>query len=288
MATIAGDLARERKRPLFARRLSLRPGGKELALQKNRRTRVLRPKHLLVLFALQAGFFLGVREAYLFLITWEELAIRKVEVVCAKDSLRQTLETHFAVPRLGNILLCDLQALRSDIRRLAWVKDVSIQKVFPAALRIAVVERTPFALLERDGLRLADEEGHALERVYTLDEYALPVVSDEKGFATGFFEKWAGARRCLESLPRNERDRLLGVRCSDYETLELTFKGDPARVIVGIGSPAEDLALFRSRRREWEGLFGPLAAVNMSFEGRVYLRAAEPAGGDVPQPDKGD
>jgi cell division septal protein FtsQ len=288
MATTIGDLGRERKRPLFARRLVFGPGGRDRALQKSRRRRVLRPGHILALCALQAAIFLAVREAYLFLITSDELAIRKVQVVCAKDSLRQTLEDYFAVPRLGNILLCDLQSLRADVRRLAWVKDASVQKVFPSTLRISIVERTPFAVIERDGLRLADEEGHALEPVYSLDEYDLPLISDANGFTAGFYEKWDRASRCLKSLPAAERGRLAAIRCDDYGTLELRFKDDPVKLIVGGDTPASDLATFRSKRAEWEGLCGPLAVVNMSFDGRVYLRAAEPAGGDVAQPDKGD
>ncbi len=288
MATVIDDLGRERKPPLFARRLLLRPGEKAAAVRKGRRRRALRVPHVLALLALQAIFFLAFREAYLFLVTWDELAIRKVQVVCAKDNLRQTLESYFAVPRLGNILLCDIQAVRANVRRLAWVKDASVQKVFPSTLRISIVERTAFALVERDGLRLADEEGHALEPVYSLDEYHLPVISDETGFAAGFFEKWEQASRCLKSLPPAEKDRLLGIRTNDYGTLELAFKDDPVRVIVSGGSPAEDLASFRSRRAEWEGLFGLLALVNMSFEGRVYVRPAEPPGDGPPQPDKGD
>jgi cell division septal protein FtsQ len=282
MATVIGELGREKKESLFARRPFLRPGERDLPLQKNRRRRALRLKHVLLLLGLQAGIFLAVRGAYLFLITWDELTIRKVDVVCAKDNLRQTLQDHFAVPRLGNILLCDIQALRNDIRRLAWVKDVSIQKVFPSQLRIAVVERTPFAVLERDGLFLADEEGRVLERVYSLEEYRLPVISDENGFASDFSEKWEAAGRCLETLPRAERDRLAGVRCGDYGSLELLFKDDPVRVVVDSESPADGLALFRRRRPEWERLFGPLAAVNMCYDGRVYLRAAVPAGDAVP------
>jgi cell division septal protein FtsQ len=273
MATLIGELGREKSGPLFARRPFLRPEERDLPLQKNKRRRALRLKHVLVLLGLQAGFFLAVRGAYLFLITWDQLAIRKVEVVCAKDNLRRTLENHFAVPRLGNILLCDLQALCGDIRRLAWVKDVSIQKVFPSELRITVVERTPFAVLERDGLYLADKEGRVLERVYSLEEHRLPVISDENGFASNFLEKWEAAGRCLETLPRAERDRLAGVRCGDYGSLELLFKDDPVRVVVDHGSPADSLALFRRRRPEWERLFGPLAAVNMCYDGRVYLRA---------------
>jgi cell division septal protein FtsQ len=289
MATAIGELVRDRKRPLFARRPILRPGEKDLPLQKNRRRRVLRLKHVIALFALQAAFFVAVREAYLFLITWEELTIRRVDVVCAKDNLRQTLQNHFAVPRLGNILLCDLTKLRADIRRLAWVKDASVQKVFPSTLRISIVERTPFALLERDGLRLADEEGHALEKAGSVDEYSLPVVSDENGFAEGFTEKWDAAVRCLKGLPQAERARLLGVRSNDYGSLELSFKDDPVRVVVGRVTPSEDLARFRSRRTEWEGLAGPLAIADLSYYGRVFLTAAEPpAGDDAPQPDKGD
>jgi hypothetical protein len=288
MATVIGELRREKNRPLFARRPFLRPGERDIPLQKNRRRRALRLKHVLFLLGLQAGFFLAVRSAYLFLITWDQLAIRKVAVVCAKDNLRRTLENHFAVPRLGNILLCDLQALRGDIRRLAWVKDVSIQKVFPSELRITVVERTPFAILERDGLCLADKEGRVLEKVYSLEEYRLPVISDESGFASNFFEKWRAAGDCLETLPPAERNRLAGLRCGNYGSLELLFKDDPIRVVVDPGSPAESLALFRRRRPEWERLFGPLASVNMRYDGRVYLRAAEPAGNAPPLPDKGD
>jgi hypothetical protein len=288
MATVIGNLGRERKPPLAFRRLFLRPGEKTLALQKGRRRRVLRARHVVALLAIQAAFFLAFREAYLFLITWDELAIRKVQVVCAKDNLRQTLESYFAVPRLGNILLCDLEGVRAQVRRLAWVKDASVQKVFPSGLRVSVVERVPFALLERNGLRLADEEGHVLEEVYALEEYDLPVIADETGFASGFAEKWEAASRCYKSLPPAERGRLLGIRCSDFGTLELAFKGDPVRVVVGSDSPAEELAAFRGRRAEWEGLFGPLALANMSFDGRVYLRPAEPIGEDFPQPDKGD
>jgi hypothetical protein len=288
MATNIGDLGGERKRPLFARRLSLRPGEKTLALRKNRRRRVLRTPHILALLALQAVFFLAFRAGYLFLITWDELTIRKVTVVCAKPNLKQALDNYFAAPRFGNILLCDLEAVRAQVRRLAWVKDASVQKVFPSGLRISVVERTPFALLEREGLRLADEEGHVLEPVYALEEFELPVISDEAGFASDFTEKWEAAGRCYKSLPQPERSRLTGIRCSDYGTLELAFKDDPVRIVVGWASPAQDLAAFRAGRAEWEERFGPLALANMSFDGRVYLRPAAPAGDDVPQPDKGD
>ncbi|HOW85085.1 MAG TPA: FtsQ-type POTRA domain-containing protein [Candidatus Aminicenantes bacterium] len=288
MATVIGDLGRERKPSLFVRRLGLRSGEKAPALRKGRRRRVFGVRQVVVLLALQAAFFVALREAWLFLVTWDELTIRKVAVTCAKPELRRALEAYYAMPRLGNILLCDLEAVRTQVRRLAWVKDAGVQKVFPSGLRITVVERTPFLLLERGGLWLADEEGRPLEPVYSPDEYALPVVSDETGFAAGFAEKWEAARRCWRSLPPGEQRQLVGVRCSDYGTLELAFRDDPVRVVVAAAAPADGLAGFRAGRAGWEGLFGPLALANMSYDGRVYLRPAEPAGDDLPQPDKGD
>ena len=154
---------------------------------------------------------------------------------------------------------------------------------------ITVEVRTPFLVLERGGaLWLADAEGHVLEPVYALEEYGLPVVSDEGGFASDFYGKWEAAGRCFRSLPGDEAGRLAAIRCGDFGTLELAFKGDPVRVVVGAAAPAADLARFRARRAEWEGLFGPLALVHLGFDGRVYVRTAEPAGDDVPPPDKGD
>lgn len=288
MSTYLDDLGRARKPSLFARRFGLRPGEKAPAVQKGRRRRAFGIRQVLVLLALQAVFFVALREAWLFLVTWDELSIRKVMVVCGKPGLRQAIENYYAVPRLGNILLCDLEAVRTQVRRLAWVKDAGVQKVFPSSLRITVVERAPFALLERDGLRLADEEGHSLEPVYSLDEYALPVISDETGFDSGFAEKWEAASRCYRSLPPADQRQLLGIRCSDYGTLELAFRDDPVRVVVAAAAPAEGLAAFRAGRAGWEGRFGPLALANMSYDGRIYLRPAVPAEDDLPQPDKGD
>jgi hypothetical protein len=288
MATTSVDLGRERRPSLFARRLFLRPSDQARVLRKGRRRRRFGPAHVLALLAFQAVLFAGLREAYLFVITWDELRIREVRIDCAKDGLRRTLETFYAAPRLGNILLCDLEAVRAQVRRLAWVKDASVQKVFPAALRITVVERTPFALLDRNGLFLADEDGHVLEPVVSPGDHELPVISDETGFASAFFEKWEAARRCLQSLPQAERDRLTGVRCNNYGTLELAFRDDPVRVIVGTDAPAEALAVFRSQRADWERLFGPLQLADLSLGARVYLRPAPPSGDGPSHPDKGD
>lgn len=278
MATAVERLGRGRRGPLVVRAKAFQRGERDAPLQKSRRRRVLRLRHVVSLLLLLAGFFAGLREAYLFLITWDELTVRTVEIRCGKDDLRLALERHFASPRLGNLLLCDIEALRARVRALAWVKDARIQKVFPSSLRIEVVERVPFALLERNGLGLADESGAVMERGVGPGDYDLPVISDEEGFTSRFLDKWAAARDCLESLPAADRARLAGVRCSEFGRLELSFKDDPIRVVLAAGSTASGLALFRSRRAEWERRLGPLVFADLGYEGRVYLRTLEPEG----------
>lgn len=283
MATVIDGLKDRRPVPLFARRPSAAPGQGRPSVRKKRQRQALGVRHVLAVLGLVAAIFLAVREAYIFLITWEELDIRKVEVVCAKDGLRRALETRFAGARLGNILLCDLDALRAEVGRLPWVKEVSVKKMFPASLRLTVVERTPFAVLERGGLWLADEDGRALEPT-TID--TLTVISADDGFASGFERKWRAAAELLRALPAAERSRLLRIRCGEDGQLEVRYKDDPVVVTVRDGTALDGLALFASRRPEWERLFGPLAAADLSYDGRVYLKPAEPASAPGPGPSK--
>ncbi len=85
-----------------------------------------------------------------------------------------------------------------------------------------------------------------------------------------------------------ESARLATIRCGDFGTMELRFKDDPVRIIVGRRVRGRGPGPVPEQPDRWEGLFGPLALVNMGFDGRIYVRAAEPAGDDVPQPDQGD
>ncbi|MCK7470532.1 MAG: hypothetical protein MZU95_06870 [Desulfomicrobium escambiense] len=156
---------------------------------------------------------------------------------------------------------------------------------------ITVEVRTPFLVLERGGaLWLADAEGRVLEPVYALDEYGLPVVSDDGRVRLRFLREMGGGRPLLpEPAPATKAGRLAAIRCGDFGTLELALQGRSRprrrrRRVPGRGpGPVPEPA-----GRAGRASSGRLALVNMGFDGRIYVRAAEPAGDDVPQPDQGD
>jgi cell division septal protein FtsQ len=247
-----------------------------LPLKRSRKRRILRTTHVLALTVLLAGLFFALDRAYLFLISWDNLTIKKIELRCDRDPLRRDLERFFATRPLGNILLCDLPVLQREIKTHSWVKDVRIQKVFPSTLKIEILERIPFALLEKNGLALVDEDGNVLEPAASADTWRYPVVRDESAFLERFWEKWEAARACLQSLTPSEQAGLLALECSDDGRLTLQFKEDPLRLILDGTGVREKLDRFVSLRADLEKRFGALDYADLRLDDRIIVRPLEP------------
>ncbi len=246
------------------------------------RRAAVRFREVLVMFGLLAGTFYAFSRTYLFLISWDKLAIRSVDVVCTRASLKRDLGRAFAEHRLGNILLCDIGGLRAQVRSFPWVREARIRKAFPSALRVEIEERVPRALLERYGLTLVDGEGAELGAPGTPEESSLPVLADRNGFRNGRAEKLRLAWACLDGLPAAERASVSRLDLSDLGTVELVFRDDPVRVRLGGREFAERIRLFREHRAEWEGALGALDTVDLRFDDRVYITLRGPQGPDVP------
>ena len=77
-----------------------------------------------------------------------------------------------AMPRL------DIAALRDELLQLSWVKDARVSRQLPDTLVVDVIERSPHAVLRRDGkLTLIDETGHPLEAVNPAKAKGLLVLT---------------------------------------------------------------------------------------------------------------
>ena len=273
MATIPSDIAQ----PLIFQR-----GDGALRGRPAPRRATVRSKHVLGMFCVVAATFFAFARAYLFLISWDKLALRSVEVVCARPSLKRDLDRAFAGQQLGNILLCDIDGLRAQIRSFPWVREARIRKVFPSALRVEIEERVPRALLERYVPTLVDTAGVELGAPMTPEESALPVLADREGFRNGRTDKLRLAWDCLDGLPAEEKAAVSRLDLSDLGTVELVFRDDPVRVRLGGREFAAKLRLFRERRAEWEAALGTLEAIDLRFDDRVYIKNRGPEGPDVP------
>jgi cell division protein FtsQ len=229
------------------------------------------------MFALLAAFFFALDRAYLFLISWDRLTVRTIELHCGRESVSRTLKAFLQTRPLGNILLCDISALQRQLESYPWVRDARVEKVFPATLKIEILEREPFVLIEKNGLAVVDVEGTVLEPSVSSEAWpGLPVVRDENGFRDGFWEKWETARACVEALTAPERVRLLALECSDDGRITLQFKEDTARIILDRSAVREKLDRFAACRAEIESRFGPLDYADLRLDDRIVVRPQEP------------
>jgi hypothetical protein len=265
---------------LAGRPLVFQRGDRAQVVKAGRRRRKLGAAHVLALTALLAGLFLAVDRVYLFLITWDQLTVRTVELGCERAPLRRDLERFLRERPLGNLLLCDISTLRRELRTHPWVRDASVQKVFPSTLKIEVTERIPFAVLERNGRALVDRDGNILEAAAA--DWALPVIRDEAEFREGFPRKWESARASLEALTADERRRLLVLECSDDGRLTLEFRDDPVRLVVDgetvhDGSIRDRIDRFAACRADLEERCGPLEYADLRLPDRIIVRPLGPA-----------
>ena len=263
--------------PNAAQPIVFQRGEGALRARKAPRKITVRFKHVAALFLIFAGIFYGLGRAYLFLISWDRLEIRSVEVVSARPSLRADLDRAFRGKHLGNILLCDIENLRAQIRTFDWVKEASIQKIFPSALKIAVVERRPRALIQTWRQALVDGEGVELGIADPAETAGLPVLTDRESFLKDRTGKLKLAWDCLDGLSDPERNDVAGLDLSDPGSVEIRFKDDPVRVRLGESGFEESVRLYRGRKQEWERRLGaPLNSVDMRFEDRVYITVQAP------------
>jgi cell division protein FtsQ len=87
-------------------------------------------------------------------------AVKHIEIAGATHTPRAALESVTSRYVGTNLFRIELARVQADLRDLAWVQRIAIEKKLPDTLRINVTERTPVALV-RDGERLVyvDEQG---------------------------------------------------------------------------------------------------------------------------------
>jgi cell division protein FtsQ len=110
-------------------------------------------------------------------------AVRHIEIAGAVHTQRAALE---AITRryIGlNLFKIDIARVQSDLRSLAWIQRIAIEKRVPNTLRIKVVERVPVALAMHDGtLRYIDAGGVVCGDLSpAVGDTDLPIVSNAEG-----------------------------------------------------------------------------------------------------------
>lgn len=231
----------------------------------------LKFKHIFFLFLFFGGIFYSFQRLYLFLISWENLNVKGLEIVCQKPEIREEIQQVLKGKNMGNLLLLDISHLQEALTVHRWIKEVRVRKIFPSTLKIEIKERIPIAVLKKDYLYIIDKEGIQLEKINSRENINLPLLIDSNNFQNHFEEKLYLAWKCLRSLSPQEKERLDVIDLSEYENISVQLKTQHTRLILGSDKFSQKLELFQKSRAKFEK-YGNLEYVDLRFQDRFYIK----------------
>ena len=183
-----------------------------------------------------------------------------------------------------NILTLDLEAVRANLLRSAWVREVEIERILPATLTLRIAERRPVAVAVLDELYLLAEDGTLLDQLsprYETGELVLARGLREDARISPQRLELAG--RLAAALGRDERLAALvseiDVR-GGSQSVSLHLRAPPVTVLVSGNSMIARLGETAPLLDGIEENYARLEAVDLRFDGRVYLRLHDATGAE--------
>lgn len=180
----------------------------------------------------------------------------------------------------------DLQKRRMELRRVDWVREASVRRIWPNRLHVDVAERVPVAFIQVTTAvsgdhaapvvhrpRLIDADGMILPARGRLPE-GLPLLSGvrERDDVERRRARVQLMLRVLDEL-REVRDRISEVDVTDPENLRITYQAGDRQVVLVMGNERfrERLNIFLSH---FEGIRDRLQArtvLDVSLEERITI-----------------
>ncbi|HET8561052.1 MAG TPA: FtsQ-type POTRA domain-containing protein [Marmoricola sp.] len=226
--------------------------------RRARRWRRLRPWLLLVaVLALVAICCYAV-----FFSSW--LAARRVQVTGLERVSRAAVVAQAHVPLGTPLALVDLAAIRKRVEHLPAVRTVDVSRSWPHAVRLAVTERVPVAVIDRGhGLQALDRTGATFGH-YATAPRGLPLV---EGSPRVRVDALAEAGKVAASLPPAVLHRVDHIRVVTVDRIELHLR-DGRTVLWGSSAEsaqkAEVLGVLLHRRH--------VGLIDVSVPGRPTTR----------------
>lgn len=168
------------------------------------------------------------------------------------------------------ILGVDLNALRERVQAVGWVQDVRVVRLLPDTLVLAVKQRRPVAVWQREGhVVMIDDAGRVIEHADPAQFPALPLV-----VGVGADQAASPILNALNQRPAlmNRIEALVRV---DDRRWDLRLK-DGALIQLPAGE--EDAALIRLDRLEQDQRILDLGLARIDLRNSEFL-AVRPAGG---------
>jgi cell division protein FtsQ len=96
--------------------------------------------------------------------SWCGLAIENVQITGQSETSEIDVLNQLALGDYPSLVTFDVDAARSRVEAMPWVKEARIKKLYPDTLQIAITERSPYAIWQHDGgvVSLIDKDGKVI------------------------------------------------------------------------------------------------------------------------------
>jgi cell division protein FtsQ len=111
------------------------------------------------------------------LTAWSGLAIDQIKITGQSETSEVDVLETMGIGEYPSILTFDADTARQKLESLPWVETATIRKLYPDTLRVALVERQPFAIWQ-DGSKVAliDKSGYRITPTIGERYAKLPMV----------------------------------------------------------------------------------------------------------------
>jgi len=238
---------------------------------KIRRKYKIRLRHIILSALLLTGIFLLIQQTYLFLLSWEQMNVKEIELISKNKDLREAYIRAFSRVELGNIILLDIQKIQNMMEANAGVKEIRIRKAFPSSIKIYVQERIPAALIDKGGLFLIDRDNTILKGPMPQEAMSLPLITDGKQFQKEYLRKMESVWTFWDSLSPHEKNLIRVIDVKNPDCISVLLKEDSLRIILGKTDFSGKLNLFLQNKEKFYK-YGRLEYVDLRFQDRIYIK----------------
>lgn len=183
------------------------------------------------------------------------LAAQDIEFEGCQKVSPQELMAMTEITSGTNLLSVRPKEISSKLKGNPWIKDVTIERIFPHGLNIKVNERQPAALVADKSLFLLDADGVVFKEVERCDPVDFPVIT---GFSlgvddTGLLDQVLELFRRGDSIGVLSRDSISEVHIDDEVGFTLYTLHDAVRIQLGFNDCEEKLKLLAHIQKDLQG-----------------------------------
>lgn len=221
------------------------------------------------------GKSLLLHNRHFFLESVEDISVTGNRVVRTAQA-----RAPFAADAGRSIFRVPLAERQAQLKKIPWVRNASVMRLWPNRLRVNLVERTPVAFV-RDGntIRLVDGQGVVLDLPAATDQrYSFPVLTgisgaDPRSMRAARVAIYVRFIHALDAGGDHFSNAVSEVDLTDAEDVRAIFTGGVRQPLVHFGD-RDFLARYRAYQAhltEWLRQYPELQSVDMRYGRQIVL-----------------